>query len=123
MVMTRDDYRSSGPELLIDLVDKTTAMLVDIAHLPPDVAGSVAKAIADALREDWGGQQIYIPKGLSIDATERGYELYSRWDGTTVHLHELAKEFGFSVQWAYRIVKAVRAADVAKRQADLFPDQ
>lgn len=119
--MSTDDYRSRGPELLADLVDKTVAMLVSKADLDPDTAHSVARELADLISEDWGGQQLYIPKGISIKAAERGLEMYRRWDGTTHHLAELAKEYGYSIQWAYRVIKAARKEEIAKRQGDLFP--
>lgn len=115
------ESRSRVPELLVDLIDKTTRLLTERAGLDDVKALEVAEAIADNLRHDWGGQQIYFPKGVDIEISQRDYELYNRWNGTTAHLSSLAKEYDISMQWAYKITKTIRTIDSARRQDDLFP--
>lgn len=103
-------------ELLCDIKDKTAALAATLG-LDARQSARLADGIVDMLRKDWGGQQIYIPKALS----ERDMELYDKWNGKPEHLATLATEYHITIQRAYQIVKAVRAADMTRRQPDLFP--
>lgn len=77
-------------------------------------------AVANRMRMDWGGKQVYFPKGLAADITKRDLELYQEFDGTN---HEqLARKYHLSVQWVYKIIKNVQAFEVARRQIDMFPE-
>lgn len=120
--MALADSRKRGPELLEDLTDKTENLLLEQANLTQDVARKVAESLADLMRHDWGGQLIYFAKGLSIDVSKRDLEFFNKWDGTPDHLAKLALEYDISVQYAYRVVKAVRVLETARRQSDMFPD-
>ena len=114
------EFKSRGPELLIDLIDKTAAVLQETVGLEHDSAHKCAEAVANRMRMEWGGQQVYFPKGLAADITKRDLELYQEFDGTN---HEqLARKYDLSVQWVYKIVKNVQAFEVARRQIDMFPD-
>lgn len=120
--MALAESRSQAPELIADLIDKTTRLLISLGGLDEDKAQKVAEAVADSMRHDWGGQQLYFPKGLEIDISQRDYKLYNRWNGTPSHLAYLAKEYDVSIQWAYKIIKAIRAIETSRRQAELFPN-
>lgn len=111
------ELKSRGPELLIDLIDKTAAVLLD-AGLDKENAMKCAHAIGNHMRKEWGGQMLYFPKGLAADISARDLEMYKRFDGTN---HEvLAKEYDLSVQWVYKVIKTIHSMEIAKRQADLF---
>lgn len=115
-----DQFRSRGPELLIDLVDKTTEVLQQQAGLAPETARLCAEAVASRMRMEWGGQQVYFPKGAAADISSRDVQLYREFNG---HNHEhLARKYNMSVQWVYQRIKAVQASEIARRQADLFTD-
>ena len=114
--------RKRGPELLSDLTDKTERLLLEQGGLTPEMSRKVAEALADSMRHDWGGQLIYFAKGQSIDVTNRDLELFEIWDGTPNHLANLALKYNISIQYAYRVVKAVRKLQSVSRQPDMFPD-
>ena len=114
------DYRSKGPELLVDLVDKTASVLVEKAGLDPDIAQLCAEAVAHRMRQSWGGQQVYFPKGQAVDISERDLQLFQEFDGK--NQRDLARKYGMSLQWVYQRIKAVQAAEVARRQANLFSE-
>jgi len=115
-----DQYRSRGPELLIDLVDKTAQVLEQEAGLSPETARACAEAVGHQMRLEWGGQQVYFPKGAAVDISARDRQLYDEFDGHN-HVH-LARKYNMSVQWVYQRVKAVQAAEISRRQVNLFVD-
>lgn len=115
-----DAFRSRGPELLVDLIDKTAEVLQQQAGLAPETARVCAEAVACRMRQEWGGQQVYFPKGTAVDISSRDLDLYAEFNG---HNHEqLARKYRMSIQWVYQRIKAVQAAEIARRQADMFTD-
>ncbi|MBG4648123.1 hypothetical protein I5F68_30295 [Pseudomonas aeruginosa] len=66
----------------------------------------------------WGGQNIYFPMGLSIKLSRRDRQIYDKFNGH--NQSDLAREFGVSLQWVYKIIKAVRKEEIARRQVDMF---
>lgn len=108
---------STYPELLRDLADQVA---VKIAELGVDVekCADIGFAVAEHIREHWGGQPIYLPKGVQYDFCMRDLQVFERFNG---HNHaELAREYNLTVMRIYQIIKAVRAELVKKRQGALF---
>ncbi|PHV02845.1 DNA-binding protein [Iodobacter sp. BJB302] len=113
-------FRSKGPELLVDLTDNIAAALIELASLDIEKAAQLASEIADRMAAHWGGQNIYFPMGLSVKLSKRDQRIYDEFNGT--NHSELARKFGVSLQWIYKIVKTVRLEEIARRQKDLFDD-
>lgn len=112
------NFRSKGPELLVDLTDNIAAALVELASIDQEKAAQLASEIADRMAAHWGGQNIYFPMGLSVKLSKRDQLIYDEFDGT--NHSDLARKFGVSLQWIYKIVKTVRQEEIARRQQDLF---
>jgi Mor family transcriptional regulator len=70
------------------------------------------------LRPIGGGQLVYIPRHLPGELDRRDLAIAEQFRGDN-HA-ELARENGLSVQWVYRILKRVRAAEIERRQRRLF---
>lgn len=70
---------------------------------------------------NWGGLNIYMPKSQVLFSCEREKQIYNEFNGTN-HA-ALAKKYGLSVQWIYKIVKRVQKEETAKRQLDMFANQ
>lgn len=105
------------PELLADLADQVALKLSEHG-VDPEKAADIGFAAAEHIREHWGGQPLYMPKGVVYDFSRRDLEIFERFNG---HNHvELAKEYDRSVMRIYQIVKAVRAELIKKRQGALF---
>lgn len=105
------------PELLADLADQVALKISELG-VPLDKAADIGFAAAEHIRDHWGGQPIYLPKGAQYDFSKRDLEIFERFNG---HNHaELAKEYDRSVMRIYQIVKAVRAELIKKRQGALF---
>ena len=120
--MAIEKSKRKALELITDFIDKATRLLAEKAGLDAAASKEIATDLADSLRADWGGQLIYFPKGISIDVSKQHLEMYNEWDGTPDHLAQLAQQYNISVQWAYKVVKSVRASEVARRQHNLFSD-
>ena len=105
------------PEILSDLCDQVALKLVE-QGIAPDKAADAGLAVAEHIREHWGGQPIYLPKGAQYEFSRRDLELFERFNGSN-HA-ALARDYGLTVVRIYQIVKAVRAELVRKRQGALF---
>lgn len=116
--MNGEGFRSKGPELLVDLALQCAEALKECLSLAPEAAEQVGREIADRMASHWGGQNIYFPMGLSYRLSQRDRQIYDEFNG---HNHsELARKYGVSLQWIYKIIKTVRREDMARRQSDMF---
>lgn len=105
------------PELLQDLADQIGLKLVELG-VDTEKCADIGFAVAEHIREHWGGQPIYLPKGVFYDFSRRHLEIFEKFNG---HNHaELAREYNLTVMRIYQVVKAVRAELVKKRQGALF---
>ena len=116
----KGDFKSKGPELLIDLAEQCSVALRETAGLDNDKAEQVGREIADRMASHWGGQNIYFPMGLSYKLSQRDRQIYD--DFTGANHSELARKYGVSLQWIYKIVKTVRQEEMARRQGALFTE-
>jgi Mor family transcriptional regulator len=115
-----DAFRSKGPELLSDLAAHVAATLIDFLGTDKDQADQVGMELANRMAGVWGGQNIYFPMGLSYKLSQRDLEIYSKFTGN--NHSDLAREYHCSLQWIYKIVKTMRAEELARRQGGLFDD-
>jgi Mor family transcriptional regulator len=112
------EFRSKGPELLIDLTEHIAVALNELVSMDDGTARHVAKEVADRMSAHWGGQNIYFPMGLSVKLSRRDRQIYDEFNGT--NHSDLARKYSVSLQWIYKIVKAVRKDEIARRQVDMF---
>lgn len=106
-----------APELLAALADTVAAELV-AAGIDNERAADIGIKVMDRMRDTWGGEPIYFPKGCAIDISRRDLAIWEKFDGQN-HV-ELAREYDLSVIHIYRVVKAVGTFMRAQRQSDLF---
>lgn len=116
-----DQFRSKGPELLLDLAQQVAHALGELIAVDQERAEHIGKAVAERMAAHWGGQNIYFPMGLTMKLSRRDRQIYDKFNGH--NQNELAREFGVSVQWIYKIIKAVRKEEVARRQGDMFTEE
>ena len=116
----KGDFKSKGPELLVDLAEQCSVALRETAGMDKDKAEQVGREIADRMASHWGGQNIYFPMGLSYKLSQRDRQIYD--DFTGANHSELARKYGVSLQWIYKIVKTVRQEELARRQGDMFAE-
>lgn len=109
--------RSAYPELLADLADQVAAKLTE-AGIDVERAAEIGFSIAEHIRINWSGQNLYLPKGVQYQLSRRYIEIFERFNG--INHEALAREYNLTVMRIYQIVKAVRAEMVRKRQGSLF---
>lgn len=80
-------------------------------------AEKISHSTVDHLRNNYGGEHIYFPKGKELEAILKHHEIFKRWNGH--NQVELAKEFDMTVPSIYRILKKVHKEEVDKRQNTL----
>ncbi len=113
---------TNTPELLIDFIDKCAMILSeDDVGLDNKQAHIAAEKLANYIKNDWGGQQIYFPKCNNDELSRRDLELWNKFNGT--NHSSLAHEFNVSTQWVYKIIRFMRASEMATKQIDAFPDE
>lgn len=114
------EFRSKGPELLLDLIDQLTVALEEMVSLERSKAQHVAKEVAERMTAHWGGQNLYFPMGMVVKLSRRDRQIYDDFNGD--NHHELARKYGVSLQWIYKIVKAMRKEHIASLQSDMFDE-
>jgi Mor family transcriptional regulator len=112
------DLRSKGPELLVDLAEHVAAALNELVSMDDDTARHVAKEVTDRMAAHWGGQNVYFPMGQAVRLSCRDRQIFNEFTGT--NHSDLARRYGVSLQWIYKIVKAVRKDEITRRQVDMF---
>ena len=115
---------SDGPEFLLDLVHNSADVLRE-AGLPPESIKEIAIKIAMRQAEQWGGRQIYFPKGtwngrgpLCLKLDERDWKIYHEYVGT--NREEVCSRHGISVPRLYQILTTCRQK-IAERRAMTSP--
>jgi Mor family transcriptional regulator len=109
-------YRSRAPEFLRDLQEQAFITLRENG-LQAGLAEDIANSLARHMCQHWGGQLLYFPKGESLHRATRDMQIYREFNGT--NQAELAQKYDTSTQHVYRIIEAVRADEMARRQPEL----
>ena len=110
-------YRNRSPEFLADLIQSLRESL-EASGIAPGQAHDMANECAIQQCKRWGGQLIYFPKAESLNRDARDLAIYN--DFTGHNQPELAQKYDTSVQWIYRILARVTAAETDRRQGRLF---
>lgn len=71
----------------------------------------------DEIRHCYSGQLVYFAHGEKHDLDARNEEIYDRFLRNELSVSGIAKEYGFSLQWAYKVIRTVRAKRKAERDA------
>lgn len=106
-----------GTQFFYDLA-RLVAEALSAEGLGPDRARKIGLQTAEKVRDAYGGQPLYVPKGLCMLVSERDQEIYRRFNGR--NHHRLAKEHGLTVRQIYSIVAKVREEEFQRRQMGLF---
>ncbi|MBQ1782921.1 MAG: hypothetical protein II007_04645 [Gammaproteobacteria bacterium] len=120
--MAKGDIRTSAvrartAEFLLHLHAHLTEGMVRNG-LKLESAETIADHVIDAVREAFGGEPLYIPKGIGIDAVLKHHEIYADFTGRNHHV--LVRKYGVSLQWVYHVVRTVGRAHSRRNQPDLF---
>jgi Mor family transcriptional regulator len=108
-----------GVRALLDVAQVVTEALTEDG-IEAVRAREIGLAAAEKLRFTYGGDQMYIPNGLSLQLGKRDLEIYADFDGSNHFV--LAKKYELTVRQIYSIVDKVRREDFGKRQLGLLFD-
>ncbi|XXQ69003.1 Mor transcription activator family protein [Neisseriaceae bacterium B1] len=106
------------PELIADLEAQACACLLSVAPVDKPTALQISKQLARHITANWGGQLVYFPKNVGGELDERDQQIYAEFNGE--NHQQLAKKYDLAVQQVYKIIKRVRADEMAKRQMNLL---
>lgn len=115
--MTNPEKNPKYPELLSGMAEHLKNVLASHG-IDPEIAADAALEAAEFLRHQWGGQNVYLPKGMMFELSERDLKIWDKWNGRNAL--ELCREYDISKQRLYQIIAAVREREVAKRQMPLI---
>ena len=83
-------------------------------------AFAVAEESTDTVLDEFGGENLYIPKNISGKAHRRNRQIYDEFTGD--NHDELAKKYGVTLQRIYAIIKEQRQFELNARQFSLWDD-
>ncbi len=104
-------------ELLSDVADHTTAILVEHG-IDEGLADQVGCAISNHLAESWGGQNLTVPKDYLYRLSERDMMIYKEFNGR--NHSALSRKYHVSVRAIYKIIKRTHKRVIDKTQISLF---
>lgn len=107
------------PELLRDLAGIVKHELLQCGlDIEAEQAEAVSLNVAETVREHFGGQVIYVPKGAAFKTKQRWEQMWTEFTG---HNHaDLARRYGMGVHGVYRVLAIMRAEHRRRAQPDLF---
>lgn len=108
------------PERLADVATVLFIELLNQAHAV-ETAAPLALALTEAVRDELGGERMYVTKGRRLMLSRRDREIHSAFNGRNQHL--LARQFGVCEERVRQILRRAEAALVAERQGTLPLEQ
>lgn len=107
------------PENTPDQCEELAAVLFAglSARKIPDAA-ALAVALTDAVREHFGGSQLYIPTGVRAEVSSRNGEIFAAFNGR--NYQEIARRHGLTERQVRSIIATVARIELEKRQQALF---
>lgn len=108
------------PAILLEMAELVETELVK-AEVPAPRAAALAETMAEYMRERYGGQNIYLPKGEAARSRRRRAAMWADFTGD--NYRDIARKYGMSLQYAYRCIRVARAEHLSRTQGDLFGPQ
>lgn len=119
--MSKTPKRHEMPELLAFIADCTAHTLRECIHIDADAAGHVGHEVALQVAEKMAKQLVYIPSAENFLKHGRDEEIWDAFNGT--NHNELARRYGISVQWIYRIIKKMNTIKSREMCKSLFDNE
>ncbi|TMP27170.1 transcriptional regulator [Pseudoalteromonas rubra] len=105
-----------GIGMLLAIFEVVTRGVADVVGT--EKAGEIGRQAVDRVRHTFGGENVYVCKGISLDTILKHNKIWSEFTGDN-HV-ELAKKYGYSVQWVYGVVRTMKELKEDEVQGDLF---
>lgn len=111
----RSDFIKRWPSTLQSLCE---LMRVTLEEKGITESVALSEALATTLSTYLGGRDIYIPNGERLKDALRDIRIWREFKGN--NLEQLSRQYGLTERRVSQIVKAQRAAFVARKQRQLF---
>lgn len=120
--------RVTAPDLVRTIIDTGTRVLTAEHGVSRSAALAATEAVARAICDAYGKQDVYIPADMGWALTERDLQIWAAYgrpgpDGerpySGARVQALGREWDLSAQQVYAIVRAVRRREIAERQGVL----
>lgn len=111
------EFMQDAPELINQLFATLTTLGIEHG-LDTKVAQNLAANATQKVVDAFGGEVIYIPKGLAMQMSVRDLKIYQEFNGN--NHRELAHKYGLSMQAIYKIVKRTHKKELGKHQIDMW---
>ncbi|MCB1950154.1 Mor transcription activator family protein [Nitrosomonas sp.] len=108
------------PELLTVIVRDTADTLKECISIDADTAEHVGHEVALRVAQRLAKQLVYIPSAENFLKHGRDEEIWRDFSGG--NHNELARKYGISVQWVYRIIKKMHQIKSKEVQGSLFDE-
>lgn len=108
------------PDALARIAECLYLSLCDQAPGDAQAHARLALVLSEGLRAEFGGAQIYLPKGQGYELSERDRQILARFNGR--NLRQLAHDFGVSDRYIYDIVARRTKEEIERRQGKLQLD-
>ncbi|MFN3494212.1 MAG: Mor transcription activator family protein [Hydrogenophaga sp.] len=92
-------------ELFEDVVQQSERLLLEYG-VSEKAANLIANALADHLADQWGGQNLNLPKDYRRKLSARELEIYERFNGSNVD--QLALEYGMTERGVRKLINRTR---------------
>lgn len=102
---------------LAEVVAHEVQAAIDV---PPERAAEIGLRCAQRACDEFAGQILYVPLGMALRISERDRTMYDIYRSNGRDVAAVAKEFGLSIQTAYKRIALVEAAEYCARQGALF---
>ncbi|MBG5824740.1 hypothetical protein GHW10_30155 [Pseudomonas aeruginosa] len=67
---------STAGELLAALADHVAQSAIETLHVNPELAEAHGSEVAAQMAQVWGGQQLYVPKGVHVQVSKLHQQLF-----------------------------------------------
>lgn len=114
------DDKKNVASFLTDLAIHTSTVIQQQLKVDTKRANEIGRALADHIRQAYGGANLYIPKGASLDAMMRNHAIYADFRGNN-HT-ELAFKYGVTEQHVYNVIRTITETIRKSQQGSLFDE-
>ena len=106
-----------------ELADVVARKVQECLPIDPQKGAEIGLSCAQEVCDEFAGQLIYVPMGLALRISERDQAMYHAYCQNGRDAAAVAKQFGVSVQTAYKRIKLVESAAFRERQGALFEEE
>jgi len=105
---------------LIELRDFLRVALLADSRFTVEQADVVVKIAADAIRRQWGGDSVFIPKTDLEEMDARDWKIWEEFDGR--NYAAVGRKFGLSERQVYNRIAVIRTIAIKRVQGNLFAE-